>query len=340
MNRAALFGVAICFLLGWSQLAAAQEAEAPEEAPPQTTVRVYEISDLLIIPNPYPYRSALSPVTRLSQAPGAAGVSSGGGGLFMSDSSGGDGDEFPTRRDIAASLTELIRTTVDPDNWREAGGTIGSMTEFNGRLVVTQTPETHDQIAALLADLRKDQHPQVGLSARWVRLSADQAHGLLQKEKGGVVSPEKLAELLKANPQAMVYEGRTRCFNTQTVNIASGRGQTVVVASTPVVATGTKGVAPQVEQVFIGALLEITPTLYTGGSAVVVDLHSIVSEDFTSSNPKVHEDDFLDRMGFAVQHLDTTTRIPVGVPVLLGGMTTSRQDTRDPLYLILEVTTE
>ena len=56
--------------------------------------------------------------------------------------------------DSVERLKLVITETVDPESWREAGGTVGSIREFNGQLVVTQTPVAHDRIAKLLQDLR------------------------------------------------------------------------------------------------------------------------------------------------------------------------------------------
>jgi hypothetical protein len=53
-------------------------------------------------------------------------------------------------------LTHVIYETVDPQSWRVAGGTVGAIHEFNGRLVVTQTPAAHERIAALLDGLRRN----------------------------------------------------------------------------------------------------------------------------------------------------------------------------------------
>ena len=56
--------------------------------------------------------------------------------------------------DSVERLKLVITETVDPASWRDAGGTAGSIREFNGQLVVTQTPVAHDRVAKLLQDLR------------------------------------------------------------------------------------------------------------------------------------------------------------------------------------------
>ncbi|MEX2672030.1 MAG: hypothetical protein WD294_07970 [Phycisphaeraceae bacterium] len=52
-------------------------------------------------------------------------------------------------------LMDAIRDTVDPYNWRWAGGTVSSLTDFNGRLLVGTTVTNHKQITLLLDDLRR-----------------------------------------------------------------------------------------------------------------------------------------------------------------------------------------
>lgn len=50
-------------------------------------------------------------------------------------------------------LLDLIRRTIRPDSWAEAGGT-ASITCFNGTLVILQTQRGHRMIAELLENLR------------------------------------------------------------------------------------------------------------------------------------------------------------------------------------------
>ena len=56
------------------------------------------------------------------------------------------------------SVIELLTMTIEPETWREAGGTQGEITEFMSAgivvLVVTQTEQVHNQVEATLNDLR------------------------------------------------------------------------------------------------------------------------------------------------------------------------------------------
>ena len=56
---------------------------------------------------------------------------------------------------VMTELTELIQETVSPEDWREAGGAIGSIRFFGGRLIIAGTPEMHAQIDDLLTMIRE-----------------------------------------------------------------------------------------------------------------------------------------------------------------------------------------
>lgn len=64
-----------------------------------------------------------------------------------------------TKEEIIEDICRLIVDLVAPDVWREAGGSQGAIREFGGRLIVTQTPDCHRQIAELLDGLRSARVP-------------------------------------------------------------------------------------------------------------------------------------------------------------------------------------
>jgi hypothetical protein len=57
-------------------------------------------------------------------------------------------------QDEIHGIIALLTGSVAPDTWRDAGGTIGSLQELNGILIINQTPENHRQIAESLAKMR------------------------------------------------------------------------------------------------------------------------------------------------------------------------------------------
>ena len=67
-----------------------------------------------------------------------------------------DGRASPGVRDrSAAGLVRVIRQSVAPGTWNDAGLSVGSILEWNGILVVTHTPERQREVARLLDDLRR-----------------------------------------------------------------------------------------------------------------------------------------------------------------------------------------
>jgi general secretion pathway protein D len=71
------------------------------------------------------------------------------------------------------SLVELMTSTIEPESWREAGGTQGEVKHHTSTLslVITQTQAVHEQIEDLLNQLRQLQDLQVTIEVRFIRLS-------------------------------------------------------------------------------------------------------------------------------------------------------------------------
>jgi hypothetical protein len=52
------------------------------------------------------------------------------------------------------SLISLVESAVAPDSWRDMGGMVGSIREFDGLLVITQTHDNFLEVESLLAKIR------------------------------------------------------------------------------------------------------------------------------------------------------------------------------------------
>ncbi|HET6248462.1 MAG TPA: hypothetical protein VFE47_12240 [Tepidisphaeraceae bacterium] len=61
-----------------------------------------------------------------------------------------------TRQDAVDAIEQAIETRIDPDSWRDNGGTIGNLRELQGQLIVTQTKRAHARIKARLDILRRE----------------------------------------------------------------------------------------------------------------------------------------------------------------------------------------
>lgn len=114
----------------------------PSFPAPSAPVRIYNVRDLEV------------------RVPSFAGPS-------RSNWSSNSGEENRvTRCEGITQLTDTLRQTIDKDSWAPTG-TIGSIRELNGLLIVTQTVENHTALANLLNTLKqgmKDVRPQVASS--------------------------------------------------------------------------------------------------------------------------------------------------------------------------------
>jgi hypothetical protein len=123
--------------------------------PAAGSVRVHDVADLVFrVPNFRGLRIDLR-----AQA-GNDTAANNGSGLFEDDDDDDDDDGDAgsvSRRELVDSILDLIRATIAPDSWRNgpAAGTIGSVRELNGQLIVTQTPENHRSLMDLLQQLRE-----------------------------------------------------------------------------------------------------------------------------------------------------------------------------------------
>lgn len=346
-----------------------QQQLQQEEEEEKTVVRTYDVSDLIAaimdreatqLPK-YPFRSDVLPPNQLYSAeygPDGNGAGGGGRGIFGGANDGdmsgspvdSDNDDKPSREVAVQALTGTIRDSVAPDDWRQRGGPVGSMSQLRGTLIITHTPEHHEQIQDLLQQLRDrwrprlSERPQVSIRARWLRLEENAHRTLLpvsgetdQVEVPRTLDAEALAEL---GPEQIAYEGAITCFDGQTVHVAGGRGRTVVIEVDAVVGESASDVTPTARLIHLGPMLELTPSVAESGDAVVVDLKNIVSED--RSEPQAPADErtasaVLDRLELAVQQFATTLELPLGEPTLVGGMTMPRDGQGTPLYLVLTV---
>jgi len=135
-------------------------------------ILVYDIRDLIVnIP-----RFARGPQldltgakqNELDQAGDRGGLFDRWGGDLEATAREGEPDE-----EIVDEIMDLVRTTVEPDSWRETGGGDGALRELNGQLIVYNTSEAHQQTRALLAQLREARALMVGVEARFLIVSSN-----------------------------------------------------------------------------------------------------------------------------------------------------------------------
>ncbi len=84
-----------------------------------------------------------------------------------------DDEDEGDREERVTEILELIRETIEPDSWRESGGTVASINEINGQLVVTQTASAHAEIQDLLGKLREQRAIQIAIETRFITITSN-----------------------------------------------------------------------------------------------------------------------------------------------------------------------
>jgi len=289
--------------------------------------------------------------------PGVGGM----GGAAPSGTTGAPG-AAPPRSPMAAqrqtisprmnwnSLTNAITTLIDPQTWEENGGD-GAITPVGGALGISQTEAVHAKIEQFFTDLRRETGSlsEISIEAQWLALDVEQIAALrgTSETAAGELLPEKLAALPASARRAVA---NITCFNGQTVHVISGQLATRLQGAIPVVGGNEVGYQATITTPHIGTLLQITPlTLPTEGAALV-DLQSIVTRpgreedaiDLSAPNAAKALAVLVDRVNIKAQQLATSLRVPLGKPVLVGGMSFDDGTTHDggnepQLYLVLEL---
>ena len=139
-----------------------------------TPVVIYDVKDLLIeIPN-YTNVPTFDLASMLQTAQGG-----GSGTSPFRDAGGSDrvknlgGIEHRTRDERIRQIVDIVEQTIDPEGWKDLGGSTGSIQELNGSLIITNTPTNHQAISGLLAKLREVRAMQINVETRFLLVSAD-----------------------------------------------------------------------------------------------------------------------------------------------------------------------
>jgi hypothetical protein len=73
----------------------------------------------------------------------------------------------------AQSLIETITATVMPDSWKSAGGKLGTISEKDGILTITQTRDNHRAVHQLLEQLRDIRAINIAVETRVILVSSN-----------------------------------------------------------------------------------------------------------------------------------------------------------------------
>jgi hypothetical protein len=345
-------------LTAWLGLAPAALSKPAPTTEPSTgsslVTRVYDIRGLLDHPRDaenhrqFGVGSLQLPSSDLFGTRNGAGEPGGGrGGVGPSP------EAEPRPRGERAEL--LMRALQDVATWGDGV----AMREFEGQLIVTQTPEKQITIERVLTQLLEQRQRVVTVRAHWVALEANQIETVTApyKSAAGEESSLLVADLPaidKLVTPANHLRALTTCFDGQTVRATSGPVRKIATDSTPVVGNNVVAYQSSGPVVQLGLAIELTPTFNAAHTAAVIEVTSEISEsadraadkaaatqpaspgaaasEFTGAEPP--------RIAMFIQHLHSTVTIPTGKAVVVGGMTldpkTQGGDSRQ-MYLILEV---
>ncbi len=169
-------------------------------------------------------------------------------------------------------IMELVKGTVAPESWRDNGGTIGSIRELNGQLIVNQTVDNQSAVNALLQNLRAADGPRV--LVKTVVMEIDAKSGSLNGGDAksfetttvdgpavGLIDEEgesKLAALAK-DGKATIFDRPWLLLPLKTAGeVSSGQEMPRIEAYAP--KAGAPGEwLPQVTHVKVGSALKMTP---------------------------------------------------------------------------------
>ena len=162
--------------LGYSISGGVLTISTNDQLAQQKTTRVFDIQDLLVqAPNFTAPTFNLQNQSNTSGVQVSSGSSGGGGGSGSSDlfsgSGGGQGGQQQvgkTRAQMVTEITQLIENTVARNSWIDNGGTVGSVREINGQLVITQTPGNLEKVSGLLKQLRETRSVEISIDARFL----------------------------------------------------------------------------------------------------------------------------------------------------------------------------
>lgn len=128
---------------------------------------VYDVRDLLVEVPDYDELPAFNLTDVISRA-SADGLSLSVDPLSEEGRGAGDREQGPDR---VAEIMSVIRQNVAFDSWQANGGSIGTIQDLNGSLIVTTTPENQRQVSGLLSRLREFRALQINVEARFLTIN-------------------------------------------------------------------------------------------------------------------------------------------------------------------------
>ena len=242
---------------------------------------------------------------------------------------------------LAEQIATLIQETVEPDAWRDAGGTVGSIRELSGQFIITATPQMHEQIVNLLHQLREARGVQVSVEARFIAITP----ALLDKALGG-----KLRGSLAKSSEATVWQLTDAQVDAVLREAQQAENSTLLTAPRITLFNGQRAhVTVSTETAYVsgftifkkdGGETRYEPKIGTAQSGILLDVRATASADRRQAvltlKPKLSRlaalrvAPYMDAKDLSIQvpelvvhELQTTLSIPDRGTALIGGFTVS-----------------
>ena len=138
----------------------------------ETYTATYDINDLLM-EIPMFGDAPVTDLTRVNQRAASAESRSSEQPWRQHDGDEDESEDDPEQTGRVREILDLIQDTISPDSWYSRGGSIGSIREFNGQLVVTQNSAAQRQIGDLLGKLRQQRAIQIAVEARFITVTSN-----------------------------------------------------------------------------------------------------------------------------------------------------------------------
>lgn len=205
----------------------------------------------------------------------------------VSLAAGGEGMQFEELGQLDVepyTIEDVIEymKRIDPRSWDYEEVTLEPTPQ--GLIFVRHTEEVHAQIAALLEGFRRQTREMIALDARFIAVD----NGLLREIVGEAAEGPafilegdalgRIEEALRNGERAHILDsGRTICFNTQRTSLLSTRIRSYVRDVTVVTGVETIGADPEVGYAHDGMVVDIRPTLNTGGRYIIMETRATLA---------------------------------------------------------------
>ncbi|MFH1615548.1 MAG: hypothetical protein ABIG61_10760 [Planctomycetota bacterium] len=141
-----------------------------EAIPSNMVTRVYPVTELLGAPANFSEGGDLATTGGGGGGRGGGGTRGGGAGRTGGRTGATEAFDIAQVEERATDIIELIEESIARNTWYSTGGE-GTIKVFGTQLIITQTPEVHEQIRQLLNEMRKSVGQEVAIEARFLTVT-------------------------------------------------------------------------------------------------------------------------------------------------------------------------